>query len=48
MRRNVHEDYVALFGRRPPRVGSVVLMIDTDDTQGVAEALIGDLGFSRS
>ncbi|HEV8642556.1 MAG TPA: DUF3047 domain-containing protein [Methylomirabilota bacterium] len=46
--RNVRDDYIALFGRRPPRAGSIALMIDTDDTQGTAETLIGDLGFSRS
>jgi hypothetical protein len=47
-RRNVVEDYVALFGRQPPRVGKVAVMIDTDDTRGEAEALIGDLVFSRT
>jgi len=46
--RNVRDDYIALFGRRPPRVGSIALMIDTDDTGGTAETLIGDLRFSRS
>lgn len=47
-RRNVHDDYVALFGRRPPRVGTIAVMIDTNDTGGTAEALIGNLEFSRS
>ena len=47
-RRNVVEDYVAMFGRQPPRVGKVAVMIDTDDTRGEAEALIGDLVFSRT
>lgn len=47
-RRNVRDDYVALFGRRPPRVGSVAVMIDAEDTGGSAEALVGDLVFSRS
>ncbi len=47
-RRNVRDDYVALFGRRPPRVGSVAVMIDSDDTGGVAEAMISELAFSRS
>jgi len=45
--RNVAEDYQALFGRQPPRVGKVALMIDTNDTRGEAEALFGDLTFFR-
>jgi hypothetical protein len=46
--RNVLEDYTALFGRRPPRLGSVAVMIDSDDTAGTAEALVGALAFSRT
>jgi hypothetical protein len=46
-RRNVREDYVAMFGRRPPRVGSVAIMADADDTRSASEALVGDLVFSR-
>jgi hypothetical protein len=45
--RNVAQDYQALFGRQPPRVGKVALMIDTNDTRGEAEALFGDLVFFR-
>ena len=45
--RDVAADYVELFGRRPPRVGMVAVMIDSDDTRGRAEALLGDLVFSR-
>ena len=45
--RNVAADYLALFGRRPPRVGQVAVMIDSDDTRSVAEAVFGDLVFSR-
>jgi len=45
--RNVAEDYRALFGRQPPRLGKVALMIDTNDTRGEAEALFGELTFSR-
>jgi hypothetical protein len=47
-RRDVAKDYVALFGRQPPRVGQVAVMIDTNDTRGSAEALIGDLVFGRT
>lgn len=46
--RDVANDYTALFGRQPPRVGQVAVMIDTNDTRGAAEALIGDLIFART
>jgi len=46
--RNVAADYQELFGRRPPRVGMVAFMIDSDDTRGRAEALLGELVFSRA
>ena len=45
--RNVAADYAALFGRQPPRVGQVAVMIDSDDTRGDAGAFFGDLVFSR-
>ena len=45
--RNVAEDYRTLFGRQPPRLGKVALMIDSNDTHSEAEALFGDLTFSR-
>lgn len=46
--RNVLQDYEALFGHPPPRLGAVAIMIDTDDTGGTAEALVGALTFSRT
>ena len=46
--RDVARDYTALFGRPAPRVGQVAIMIDTNDTRGAAEALIGDLIFART
>ena len=45
--RDVAADFQALFGRVPPRVGKVALMIDSDDTRSEAEALFGDLTFAR-
>lgn len=45
--RNVADDYVALFGRKPPRVGKIGLMIDSNDTRTDAETLISRLGFGR-
>jgi hypothetical protein len=46
--RDVAQDYATLFGRTAPRVGQVAVMIDTNDTRGVAESLIGDLVFART
>jgi DUF3047 family protein len=45
--RNVAEDYKTLFGGQPPRAGKIALMIDTNDTKSAAEALFGELTFSR-
>jgi hypothetical protein len=45
--RNVAEDYEALFGRTPPRVGKVALMSDSNDTRSDTEALFADLVFTR-
>jgi hypothetical protein len=44
--RNVAEDYRALFGRQPPLVGKLGLMIDSNDTRSEAEALFGELAFA--
>jgi hypothetical protein len=46
--RDVTQDYLALFGRRPPRIGRVAVMIDTNDTGGTAEAFVGDIVFARA
>jgi hypothetical protein len=46
--RNVFRDYVTAFGKQPSRVGKVAIMIDTDDTRGEAEALVGELIFSKT
>jgi len=46
--RNVAADYTALFGRQPPRVGKLAVMVDSNDTRGEAEALFGDLIFART
>jgi len=46
--RNVAADYKALFGRQPPRVGKLAVMVDSNDTRGEAEALFGDLIFART
>jgi hypothetical protein len=46
--RNVAADYVALFGREPPRAGKIGVMIDSNDTGSEAEALVADLRFSST
>ena len=45
-KRNVYEDYKRLFNEEPPTVGSIALMIDSDDTQSSAESFFGDIYFS--
>jgi hypothetical protein len=44
-RRNVLEDYLNLFGNRPPRVGAIAIMTDGDQTGGSATAYYDDLRF---
>jgi hypothetical protein len=46
-KRNVYEDYKRLFGEEPPMVGSVALMIDSDNTRSSAESFFGDIYLSR-
>lgn len=46
--RNVDQDYASLFGRQPPLLGKIAVMIDSNDTRSDAESLVADLRFSRS
>jgi len=46
--RNVYQDYVELFGKEPPRVGQIAIMIDSNDTRSQAEALVDELVFRRA
>lgn len=46
--RNVHQDYVDLFGKDPPKVGKVAIMIDSNDTRSQAELFVDDLVFLRA
>jgi hypothetical protein len=46
--RDVAQDYAALFGRKPPRVGKVAVMIDSNDTRSDAEAFWAPLSFRRT
>jgi hypothetical protein len=45
--RNVYEDYRRAFGEEPPRVRTVGIMTDSDNTETDAEAYYGDITFLR-
>ena len=47
-RRNVYEDYKALFGEEPPEGGGVTVMIDSDDTHSSAESYFGDIQIDKA
>lgn len=47
-KRNVYEDYKKLFKEEPPEVGSISVMIDSNDTESSAESFIGDISFSKA
>jgi len=44
--RNVVEDFRRTFGFDPPPISHVAFMVDTDNTNGAAEAWFGDIRFS--
>jgi hypothetical protein len=46
-RMNLLEDYRRAFGEEPPRVNSVGVMTDSDNTGTRAEAYYGDIRFQR-
>lgn len=46
-KRNVYEDYKALFNEEPPKAGRVSIMIDSDDTKSAAESFVSDIYFSK-
>jgi hypothetical protein len=46
--RNVLDDYRALFGHEPPRIGGVAIMIDSNETRSQADAQVGELSFART
>lgn len=46
-KRNVYEDYRTAFREDPPQVGSVSVMIDSDNTASTSEALVTDIFFFR-
>ena len=46
-KRNVYEDYKELFGEKPPPVGGIMLMIDSDDTKSSAEGYFDDISSGK-
>ncbi len=47
-KRNVYEDYKRWFNEEPPPVGSVSVMINTQNTDSSAESYIGDIYFTKN
>ena len=42
-KRNIYEDFVKAFGRKPGKVGAIAIMTDTDNTSSTAEAHYDEL-----
>lgn len=45
--RNVHHDYMTLFGEEPPVLEKIFIMIDSDNTNTVAESYFDGIHFQR-
>lgn len=45
--RNIYEDYKNIYGKEPPKINSIAIMTDTDDTGETAVAYYGDIKFIR-
>ncbi|MCF6157853.1 MAG: DUF3047 domain-containing protein [wastewater metagenome] len=46
-RRNIYEDYKAIFRREPPHAGGIAVMTDTDNTGGHAVACYDDIKIEK-
>ena len=46
-RRNVYKDHKRLFGKNPPELMGIALMIDSDNTNSSAECYFDDLAFHQ-
>ncbi len=44
---NIYEDYIEIYGKEPPKINSIAIMTDTDDTGESAIAYYGDIKFLR-
>ncbi len=45
--RNIYDDYVEIFGEKPPKIAAVAIMTDSDDTGESAVAYYGNISFHR-
>jgi hypothetical protein len=45
--RHQYNDYVAIWGERPPKILGIAIMTDADDSEGEATAFYGDIVFHR-
>jgi len=45
--RHQYNDYVAIWGERPPKILGVAIMTDADDSEGEATAFYGDIVFHQ-
>jgi hypothetical protein len=41
--RNIHADFLRVFGKEPSKLGAIAIMTDTDDTKDEATAYYGDI-----
>lgn len=46
-KQNVLEDYRNIFKSDPPKINSIAIMTDTDNTEGTARAFYGDIVFKK-
>jgi len=46
-KRNIYEDYINAFGKKPPAVTGVAIMSDSDNTRESAAAYYGDIIFRQ-
>lgn len=44
-RRDIRDDFEKSFGKKPPRVVAIAVMVDTDDTKSRATTYYGDIRF---
>ncbi len=45
--RNVHEDYINLFGHEPPKIGAVRIQINSQHTETSGESFFADVVFKK-
>jgi hypothetical protein len=45
--RNIYQDYLSAFGRKPPMVNGMVIMTDSDDTKESGITFYGDIEFKK-